>query len=131
MKHIKVKAITIPGRDTFDLHILEQSHRYDGFGVHGHGVRNELYPHYDLYSFVHKEVALLSSVVDPVFITYEEKAEEFKLWGMSPEVTLALYLRGGEEWSDVKKEVLGIPSQYWPKIKEAVEAYNNFFIDKD
>lgn len=104
-KHIKVScSITSGYTDEAVLTIIEQTHIGQNFGEH--------YSNY----FIHNGIALISSA----FPEYWEGDAH----AISSELVLHTLYVGG---LSTPKGLTRIPSSVWPPVKEAIQAYNEYF----
>lgn len=117
MKHIKAMAKLNSDRKTFDLHIVEQTHRLERFGR-----ADRAEGKYGVRLFRHGEI-VLGSNYDPYFVTQQGTIENWRIPGYTKALVL---LKGQSGYS----EIHNIPVEYFSGIRDAINAYNEYFKDK-
>lgn len=107
-KHIKAKCSINPGwPEEATLTIVKQTHVDIDFSSRCRSV--------DTQTFIHKNVVLISSSL-PEFVPRDD-------WPVGNGVDLTLYVGGSYK----REGAVIIPSHEWPRIKEAIQAYNEYF----
>ncbi len=119
MRHLKVKVELLrPYHQSAIITIVEQTHLFEEFGGYPEGVGRK--------RFVWGEVALVSDWAGSVQfnpVTFVRETER-----AGAKVTLNVLPNDSPGWR-VKKVSCNIDPNYWPQIREAVEAYNRIYND--
>jgi hypothetical protein len=119
MKHLKVVADLANGGETFHFTLLEQTNFKSEFG-------NYTVEDYGNYAFIHGEVCLFSGSTHPRPVSNIHDWPELKLIGIK--ILVWLYGGGMTYEREFPKTCMNAgPVEWWPKIKAAVEAYNEFY----
>lgn len=120
MKHLKVLAKVVPGADEVELIIISQSHLINDFGNTTPRYNNEGWQGYATSCFGFGEVCLIS---------HPNNGPRWFPDGstLAPSTYEHWLMVNGKNKSSYP---ISIPAKHWPKVKAAIEAYNEWGKDQ-